>query len=97
MTTEQTTEKITTYDAPQSSPQPPVPEKSTTNSSNIDTTTTVTTEKSNTNSSNIDSTTTVITIGKRLVTGEISHDMLNKGNNKITELRTILQRESQNS
>jgi hypothetical protein len=26
-----------------------------------------------------------------------SHTVLNKGNNKITELRTILQRESQNS
>jgi cytoskeletal protein RodZ len=38
MTTEQTTEKITTSDAPQSSPQTPVSEKSTTNSSNIDTT-----------------------------------------------------------
>jgi hypothetical protein len=27
----------------------------------------------------------------------VSHIILNKGNNKITELRTILQRESQNS
>jgi hypothetical protein len=27
----------------------------------------------------------------------VSHVRLNKGNNKITELRTILQRESQNS
>jgi len=43
MTTEQTTEKIKTSDAPQSSPQTPVSEKSTTNSSNIDSTTTVTT------------------------------------------------------
>ena len=42
MTTEQTTEKITTSDAPQSSPQTPVSEKSTTISSNIDSTTTVT-------------------------------------------------------
>jgi hypothetical protein len=41
MTTEQTTEKIKTYDAPQSSPQTPVSEKLTTNSSNIDSTTTV--------------------------------------------------------
>jgi len=43
MTTEQTTEKIKTSDAPQSSPQTPVSEKSTTNNSNIDSTTTVTT------------------------------------------------------
>jgi len=28
---------------------------------------------------------------------ETSRKLLNKGNNKITELRTILQRESQNS
>jgi hypothetical protein len=91
MTTEQTTEKITTSDAPQSSPQTPVSEKSTTNSSNIDTTTTVTTEKSTTNSSNIDTTTTVsttnvkhqsittttdTTTGKSLVTSALSHDML---------------------
>ena len=61
MTTKQKTEKITTYDAPQSSPQTSVLEKSTTNSSNIDTTTSVTTEKSTTNSSYIDSTTTVTT------------------------------------
>ena len=27
----------------------------------------------------------------------MSHSLINKGNNKITELRTILQRESQNS
>ena len=27
----------------------------------------------------------------------LSHEDVNKGNNKITELRTILQRESQNS
>ena len=40
MTTEQTTEKITTSDAPQSSPQTPVSETSTTNTSNIDSTTT---------------------------------------------------------
>ena len=91
MTTEQTTEKITTSDAPQSSPQKPVSEKSTTSSSNIDTTTTVTTEKSTTNSSNIDTTTNVTTTnvkhqsiatstdrttGKSLVTSAISHDML---------------------
>jgi hypothetical protein len=44
MTTEQKTEKIKTSDAPQSSPQTAVSEKSTTHSSNIDTTTTVTTE-----------------------------------------------------
>ena len=43
MTTEQTTEKIETSDAPQSSPQTPVSEKSTTISSSIDSTTTVTT------------------------------------------------------
>ena len=43
MTTEQTTEKIKTSDSVQSSPQSPVSEKSTTNSSNIDSTTTVTT------------------------------------------------------
>ena len=43
MTTKQTTEKIITSDAPQSSPQTLVSEKSTTHSSNIDTTTTVTT------------------------------------------------------
>jgi hypothetical protein len=42
MTTEQKTEKITS-DAPQSSPQTPVSEKSTTISSSIDSTTTVTT------------------------------------------------------
>ena len=91
MTTEQTTEKITTSDAPQSSPQTPVSENSTTSSSNIDTTTTVTTEKSTTSSSNIDSTTTVTTTnvkhqsittttdtttGKSLVTSPLSHDML---------------------
>jgi hypothetical protein len=29
--------------------------------------------------------------------GYFARDFLNKGNNKITELRTILQRESQNS
>ena len=91
MTTEETTEKIETSDAPQSSLQTPVSEKSTTNSSSIDTTTTVTTEKSTTNSSNIDTTTTVTTTnvkhqsittttdtttGKSLVTSELSHDML---------------------
>jgi hypothetical protein len=43
MTTEQTTEKIKTTDAPQISSQTPISEKSTTNSSNIDSTTTVTT------------------------------------------------------
>ena len=43
MTTKQTTEKIKTSDAPQSSPQTPDSEKSTTISSNIDSTTTVTT------------------------------------------------------
>jgi hypothetical protein len=41
MATKQTTEKIKTSDAPQSSPQTLVSEKSTTNSSNIDTTTNV--------------------------------------------------------
>ena len=61
MTTEQKTKKIKTSDAPQSSPHTPVSEKSTTISSNIDTTTSVTTEKSTTNSSNIDTTTTVTT------------------------------------
>jgi hypothetical protein len=91
MTTEQTTEKITTSDAPQSSTQTPVSEKSTTNSSNIDSTTTVTKEKSTTNSSNIDTTTTVTTTnvkhqsittttetttGKSLVISALSHDML---------------------
>jgi hypothetical protein len=45
MTTKQTTEKIKTSDAPQSSPQTLVSKKSTTHSSNIDSTTTVTTEK----------------------------------------------------
>ena len=45
MTTEQTTEKIETSDAPQSSPQTPVSEKSTTISSSIDSRTTVTTTK----------------------------------------------------
>ena len=43
MTTEQTIENIKTSDAPQSSLQTTVSEKSTTNSSNIDSTTTVTT------------------------------------------------------
>ena len=90
MTTKQTTKKITTSDAPQSSPQTPVSEKLTTISSNIDTTTTVTTEKSTTISSNIDTTTNVTTTnvkhqtittttdtaGKSLVTNALSHDML---------------------
>jgi hypothetical protein len=71
MTTEQTTENITTSDAPQSSPQTPVSEKSTTNSSNIDTTTTVTT--TNVKHQSI-TTTTATTTGKCLVT--LSHDML---------------------
>ena len=71
MTTEQTTENITTSDAPQSSPQTPVSEKSTTNSSNIDTTTTVTT--TNVKHQSI-TTTTDTTTGKSLVT--LSHDML---------------------
>jgi hypothetical protein len=91
MTTKQTTEKIKTSDAPQSSPQTLVSEKSTTHSSNIDYTTTVTTEKSTTNSSNIDTTTNVTTTnvkhqsidtttdtttGKTLVISVLSHDML---------------------
>ena len=91
MTTEQTTKKITTSDAPQSSSQTPVSEKSTTSSLNIVTTTTVTTETSTTNSSNIDTATTVTTTnvkhqsittttdtttGKSLVTSELSHDVL---------------------
>ena len=33
----------------------------------------------------------------RVVTIEFHRGVRNKGNNKITELRTILQRESQNS
>ena len=91
MTTQQTTEKIETSDAPQSSPQTPVSENSTTISSNIDITTTATTEKSTTNSSNTDTTTTVTTTnikhqsitrttdttaGKSLVTSVLSFDML---------------------
>ena len=34
---------------------------------------------------------------KNVISLEILYIPLNKGNNKITELRTILQRESQNS
>ena len=73
MTTEQTTEKIPTSDAPQSSPQTPVSEKSTTSSSNIDTTTTVTTTNAKHQSI---TTTTDTTTGKSLITSELSHDML---------------------
>ena len=73
MTTEQTTEKIETSDAPQSSPQTPVSEKSTTISSSIDTTTTVTT--TNVKHQSIATTTDTAT-GKSLVTSELSHDML---------------------
>ena len=73
MTTEQTTEKIETSDAPQSSPQTPVLEKSTTISSSIDSTTTVTT--TNVTHQSI-TTTTNTTAGKSLVTSELSHDML---------------------
>jgi hypothetical protein len=73
MTTEQTTQKIKTSDAPQSSPQTPVSEKSTTNSSYIDTTTTVTT--TNVKHQSI-TTTTDTTTGKSLVTSALSHDML---------------------
>jgi hypothetical protein len=73
MTTEQTSEKIKTSDAPQSSSQTPVSEKSTTNSSNIDTTTTVTT--TNVKHQSI-TTTTDTTTGKRIVTSALSHDML---------------------
>jgi hypothetical protein len=36
-------------------------------------------------------------MGWRIKFTNIRQPMLNKGNNKITELRTILQRESQNS
>ena len=60
MTSEQTTERITTSDAP-------------INSSNIDTTTTVTTTNGKHQSI---TTTTDTTTGKSLVTGELSHDML---------------------
>ena len=73
MTTEQTTEKIETSDAPQSSPQTPVSEKSTTSSSSIDSSTTVTT--TNVKHQSI-ATTTDTTTGKSLVTSELSHDML---------------------
>jgi hypothetical protein len=73
MTTEQTTQQIKTSDAPQSSPQTPVSEKSTTNSSYIDTTTTVTT--TNVKHQSI-TTTTDTTTGKSLVTSALSHDML---------------------
>jgi len=69
MTTEQTTEKITTSDATQSFPQTPVSEKSTTNSSNIDTTTTVTT-------TNVKHQSITTTTGKSLVTSALSHEML---------------------
>jgi hypothetical protein len=60
MTTEQTTERITTYDA-------------LINSSNIDTTTTVTT--TNVKHQSI-TTTTDTTTGKSLVTSALIHDML---------------------
>ena len=73
MTTEQTTEKIETPDAPQSSPQTPVSEKSITISSSIDSTTTVTT--TNVKHQSI-ATTTDTTAGKSLATSELSHDML---------------------
>jgi hypothetical protein len=73
MTTEQTTEKIKTSDAPQSSSQTPVSKKSTTNSSNINSTTTVTT--TNVEHQSI-TTTTYTTTGKSLVTSALSHDML---------------------
>ena len=73
MTTEQTTKKIETSDAPQSSPQTSVSEKSTTISSNIDTTTTVTT--TNVKHQSITTTTDTQT-GKSLVTSALSHDML---------------------
>ena len=73
MTTEQTTEKIETSNAPQSSPQTPVSEKSTKISSSIDSTTTVT--ATNVKHQPI-ATTTDTTTGKGLVTSELSHDML---------------------
>jgi hypothetical protein len=73
MTTEQTTEKIETSDAPQNSPQTPVSEKSTTSSSSKDSSTTVTT--TNVKHQSI-ATTTDTTTGKSLVTSELSHDML---------------------
>ena len=73
MTTEQTTEKIETSDAPQSSPQTPVSENSITISSNIDSTSTVTT--TNVEHQSI-TTTTDTTAGKSLVTSALSHDML---------------------
>ena len=73
MTTEQTTERIETSDAPQSSPQTLVSEKSTTISSNIDSTTTVAT--TNVKHQSI-TTTTDTTTSKILVTSALSHDML---------------------
>jgi formiminotetrahydrofolate cyclodeaminase len=73
MTTEQTTEKIETSDAPQSSPQTPVSENSITISSNIDSTSTVTTTTVEHQSI---TTTTDTTAGKSLVTSALSHDML---------------------
>ena len=73
MTTERTTEKIETSDAPQSSPKTPVSEKSTTISSSIDSTTTVTT--TNVTHQSI-ATTTDTTTCNSLVTSELSHDML---------------------
>ena len=73
MTTEQTTEKIETSDAPQSSPQTPLSEKSTTISSSIDSTTTVTT--TNVKHQSI-TTTTDTTTGTSLVISALSHDML---------------------
>ena len=38
----------------------------------------------------------IYSLAYRLLTNKV-HFVINKGNNKITELRTILQRESQNS
>ena len=73
MTTKQTTKQITTSDAPQSSPQTPVSEKSTTHSLNIDSTTTVTT--TNVKHQSI-TTTTDTTTGKSLVISALSHDMV---------------------
>jgi len=73
ITTEQTTEKITTFDAPQSSPHTLVSEKSTTHSSNIDSKTTVTT--TNVKHQSI-TTTTDKTTGKNLGTSELSHAMI---------------------
>jgi hypothetical protein len=41
--------------------------------------------------------TNVVNINEHVFDYELLHILRNKGNNKITELRTILQRESQNS